>query len=129
MKLYIAGKWYDGKKIQNKMKELVALGHTITHDWTTSETTYTSAEFRMREDAISDINGVKNADVVIAIVDDNDYPYRGTSHEIGAALALGKPVMLYCPQPLVSAWCQTCFSRHPCITLFEKWTDIVNKLT
>lgn len=128
-KLYVAGKWYDKEKIQIKIRELEQLGHEITHNWTICETEYHSTDDRLRANAIDDINGVKNADIVVVVMDDVKYTYRGTSHEVGAALALNKPVYLYCPDPDNTEWYQGCFSRHPCITLFRDWEDLKANLS
>jgi nucleoside 2-deoxyribosyltransferase len=128
MKLYVAGKWYDKEKIQEKMRELEQLNHKITHNWTVCETEYNGESARLRANAIDDIDGVKNADIVVVIMDDAKYPYRGTSHEVGAALALDKPVFLYCPDPENTEWYRGCFSRHPCIKLFRTWDDVKKKL-
>jgi nucleoside 2-deoxyribosyltransferase len=47
------------------------------------------------------LEGVKTADVVVALFTDPFYPYRGTFTELGCALGLGKCVMAVCP-----AYCQ-----------------------
>lgn len=41
--------------------------------------------------------GVQNADVVIALMDDPKYPYRGTLFELGVALGLNKRVFVVTP--------------------------------
>jgi nucleoside 2-deoxyribosyltransferase len=93
MKIYLAGKWSDKKENKDKMNLLIDDGHTITHDWTNNEITTRNHE-ELQKYAILDINGVMNADVLIAVMDDPEYAYRGTFTEIGAALGNNKPVII-----------------------------------
>jgi nucleoside 2-deoxyribosyltransferase len=66
------------------------LGCEITHDWTSYELAYTDRHERSRKCALADIEGVVTADIVVALLTDDDYAYRGTSSEIGAALAASR---------------------------------------
>jgi nucleoside 2-deoxyribosyltransferase len=119
MKIYIAGKWTSKQDIQQKMQQLKLLGHEITHDWTSNDGT-------LQESAILDINGVKNADIVIAVMDDPVYPYRGTLCEIGCALGLGKKVFVYGgTNPEISTFYKVCFVHHPLVNITNDWNQIL----
>lgn len=111
MKFYVAGKWHDKGTVQNVMREIRTGGHVVTHDWTTYEIKYTDEEERMRIAAAKDIEGVCDCDVLIAIMIDPDYAYRGTFTEIGAAIALGKKAYVIGPKTTAAA--QNCFWWHP----------------
>lgn len=92
MKIYVAGAWADRELMRVFMTKLLELkaGHEITHDWTRYELQYTDKFERNIKCAEADIAGVCNADLVVAIMTKDDYPYSGTRHELGAAFALRK---------------------------------------
>ena len=87
LRVYVAGAWPRREEIKKVMINVEELGCKITHDWTSYELTYTDRHDRSRKCALADIEGVVTADIVIALLTDDDYAYRGTSSEIGAALA------------------------------------------
>ena len=107
MKIYVASSWKDRHRIKETwINQLREFGHTITHDWTEMEDERLSTIGNPLRDktyhakcAHADVNGVKDADVLIAIMDSNVkyYSYRGTWCEIGVALGCGIPVILYNP--------------------------------
>lgn len=88
MKVYVAGKWSESKKIKNIMDMLESRGHVITLDWTSH-----IHPDKSREYAIEDIQAVRDCDVVIAYMPDQHIFYKGAWIEVGAALALNKQVV------------------------------------
>jgi nucleoside 2-deoxyribosyltransferase len=69
---------------------------------------------RYAETALKEIEGVRAADVVIALLPGG----RGTHVEIGAALGLGKPVILHAPDRETLTKPYPCvFHYHPGVTL------------
>lgn len=93
--VYVAG-GFRFKKLINEVQDLVrSLGYEITHDWTAFE--HADADRTPEECARYselDINGVRTADFVVAVFNDNGYPYRGTFAELGAAIHGGKRVYI-----------------------------------
>jgi hypothetical protein len=79
MKLYIAGAFTDRECIKRAMSIAERYGHEITHKWPLSKQSGQDA-------AIADIRGVGDADMLVAVMDNDTYAYKGTRHEIGAAL-------------------------------------------
>ena len=73
--------------------------------------------------ATKDINGVREADAVIIVMNDLEYSYRGSFTELGTALALNKPVLMVSPGSVEdSAGFKTnVFWHHPAITYASKW--------
>lgn len=104
MKLYVAGKYESKDFIQLVIEELRLNGYDITFDWTRDPIE------DWAERAKHDLDGVRRCDclVVVAL---NPYHYRGTLGEIGAALALGKPVIIIGP-----CLNDFLFSFHPLVT-------------
>ena len=94
VRVYVAGASNDREMLRGVMDDLEKGGIEITHDWTGCEAReMTIAE--AAECARKDIKGVVNARVVLAFLTRNEYAYRGTRHEIGAALAMkakGHPI-------------------------------------
>lgn len=123
MKLFVSGKYGDKKLIKTKMDELIKLGYEITHDWTTFE----NGKYDLSSAAVFDINGVKSCDVHVIVITDDKYVYRGTFTELGCALGLEKPILIFCP--FEKAQCMTVpFYHHPSIKHFKIWTDLLKEL-
>lgn len=107
MKLYVAGRLKDCK-IKDYIDQFQDNGYSITHNWTE----YIGNE--KSQSALDDINGVKNADVLVAIMNHSNYEYRGTFCEIGCAIGLSKLVIIVNDNP--DNYCsQLCFYHHPSI--------------
>lgn len=130
MKIYVAGKWNDSQTINEVQNILISQGHSITHDWTKNEgsknitemTNEEKIEFK-RNCADLDIEGVKNCDLLIAIMNDPSYAYRGTFTEIGCALGLSKKVIIVCPDESYLC-CSNCFFYHSNIIHVKTIEDV-----
>lgn len=99
------------------MREIMALlkekCHEITHDWTVETV-------ESRQCVLNDINGVKAADALIVVLE-QDLKYVGTLMEIGAALALGKPVYVLGDAPITNYM----FFRHPLVRKIKSLEEIL----
>lgn len=78
-KIYMAGAIIDKERMAHAMTVAEAHGHKITWKWPVVKQSGPEA-------AIRDIRGVAEADLLIAVMDQDDYAYWGTRHEIGAAM-------------------------------------------
>lgn len=108
MKIYIAGKWEDRHIVKAIMKQLKEQGYEITEDWTDHDD-----PTRRRDYAILDLDGVRRCDVLLALCE-KEYPYKGLFCEVGAAIALGKPVYV------LGHVCDSCiFWDHPLVEVLE----------
>jgi nucleoside 2-deoxyribosyltransferase len=124
MKIYVAGKWDNKNQILQKMIELEKMGHNITHKWPTVEVVQGERDAEM---ALHDVNGVKESELLLVLMDDAEYVYRGTFTEIGVALGLNIKTWIVCPHE--NAYCKTnIFFHHPNIVHFQSWDDAVNSL-
>ena len=132
LKVYIAGSWTERERVREYMHELLhreSLQPEITHNWTRAEVDDIEIRNRAanRKCASQDIDGVKNADVVIVLIENPKYAYRGTSCEIGCALGLEKPVLVY--HPLKKSYMMTnLFLFHPLVEIFSDFEKLVEKL-
>lgn len=114
-KIYLAGKFHD-ERMPSRMAMLIEKGFHITHDWTINK------DVPLVEAAILDINGVKECDIIIAVMDDEMYNYRGTFTEIGCAIALNKRIIIVNPNK--DALCaDLCFYHHPQIEHCGSFTE------
>jgi len=96
-KVYVAGKWSD-KDIIRKYIDALKLLVQVTYDWTRSNEYKSGGSCEEKSMfAYLDAEGVKNADILIVILTDPHYEYRGTCTEMGIAIGLDKPVVLICP--------------------------------
>ena len=121
--VYLAGGYFDDR-MQQYMQQLCALpGIRITHDWMDKEARLLPNE----EAAVFDLYGVQACDLFIAVMDLQEYAYRGTFTELGAALALKKPVLVVRGARDQHA-ASNCFFWHPRIvhvTSFAKALQVV----
>lgn len=104
-KIYLAGKFHD-ERMPARMQALRERGFQITHDWTIDK------DAPLKEAAILDINGVRDCDVVLAVMDDESYSYRGTFAEIGCAIGLNKRILVVNANPGTECT-NLCFYHHP----------------
>jgi hypothetical protein len=107
--VYLAGEFHS-PLIPKYYERLSSIeGVKITHNWTLERD-------KPREEAAQfDIEGVCSCHIFLAVMDNPTYPYRGTFTELGAALALGKPILLVSPEtPYIDA-SSNCFFWHPSI--------------
>lgn len=124
-RVYITGKWSDKDTIREYMNQLEKLGHTITHDWTTSYES--NAENKKSDIAFNGVQGVAFAEVVIVVLTDPKYSYRGSFTELGVALGLLKDVYVICHDK--NSDCRTnVFFHHPSIVHVESWGECLSKL-
>ena len=114
-KVYLAGKFHD-EQMPSRMAMLIKKGFHITHDWTIDK------DVPMRKAAVLDINGVKECDIIIAIMDDETYSYRGTFTEIGCAIALDKRIIIVNTND-DSECTNLCFYHHPQIEHCGSFTE------
>jgi nucleoside 2-deoxyribosyltransferase len=109
-KIYIATRLENAAQHAELAKRLAGEEIGVTYDWTVHGRVKDSAE-RMAEVSAAEIRGIRNADCVVALLPGG----RGTHAEIGAALALRVPVVIYDPDgSLVDPGEETCaFYHHP----------------
>jgi nucleoside 2-deoxyribosyltransferase len=127
LELYVAGKYADRDEIHEKIVALRRLGYRVPNDWTIVEQgdrSYPS----LAKYAKFDADGVLNADVVVAFIEDPDYAYRGTYFEIGCAVATGKPVIVVGLLPDNCHVKNNVFYHHPALTHVTDWEEAVAEL-
>jgi len=122
MKIYVASKWEEHDTVKKIMIELEAAGHVITCDWTDHKYPQTDIQKELSRYAIDDINGVRNADIVIVYALNTTYTYRGAIGEMTAAIALGKPVYL-----IGHSVDECIFSNHPLVRRASSINEILKQ--
>jgi nucleoside 2-deoxyribosyltransferase len=130
IKVYVAGSWTDRMNMKHHITRFSNLGYEITHDWTESEKQHVDTRSIDQQCycATLDINGVKDADVVVAIMDNPKYAYRGLNCEMGCALGLDIPVLIYNPNP--SSYCSTnVFYWHGGVSRFIDLDELIESLS
>ena len=133
LQVHLAGSITDRSVMRARANNLTTFCD-ITYRWFDDE--YGSI-VTLSVSAEKNIQSVRDADVIFACLDIFDYPYRGTWTEIGAAIALNKPVIIYMPQsrPLsgtpsigLNANIYNVFTHHPGVKSFLLWDDAINAL-
>ncbi len=131
MKFYVAGKFTDAARIRWYMDRIEELGHTITEDWTPNYKKTVAPDFAvsnsyMSNCALKDMIGVKTADVLLAIMDDPSYEYKGTWTEIGMAIGAGKNVAIFHPMAYgESEQTKNVFFHLHRVKRYRNWKDVV----
>jgi hypothetical protein len=128
---YLAGSFFKKELLGNYIDELEKLGHKCSWNWTKVEQGERIPEL-MATYSKNDLKGVKNADIVVAIINDKDYAYRGTFCELGYALACGKRVYVICEedQEYKDYSFNGCvFAWHPDIIRVKTWNDFLKILS
>lgn len=117
MRFYIATK-LENHAAHNVIRDcLHERGWRITYDWTTHGPVWRLGEDTIRETAVKEVQGVSCADVVVVLWPGG----RGTHVELGAAIALGKRIVIHAesgPRGLLGIGPETCaFYWHPQVIL------------
>lgn len=135
LRFYVGGKFADMHRVNALVSQIEAMSPRLvcTHNWAKRAIEKVDRP-RIRHltdavDALLDVDGVVNADVVVLLMDDaGDYPYRGTHTELGCALGAKKPVILINPHGETSPVTTNVFYWHPFVTpvsSIEKALEIV----
>lgn len=120
-RVYVSGKYEHADKIGLYIHFLRSFEHyQVTWDWTLPEARALGA----REAGIKDTDGVRECDALLVILDCPVHPYRGTFCELGIALGLQKPVIVfYDPKSGVTpesfSWFP--FLQHPLCFHIDNW--------
>ena len=122
MKVYIAGKWQDRGMVRIWHKILRNNGHEVTCDWTDHDYPGGGQEHLLAGYAQADIKGVQDCDLLIALFQ-QPHHYRGALVEVGAALALNKPVWV-----LGEAERSCIFMEHPLVTTMKTERDLWERI-
>ncbi len=107
MRIYVAGKWQEKAQVKQVQLALMAVGHTITHDWTVHEMGAHESQLdtdvligthwydpeELANQARGDLRGVMQAEAIV-ICAINPHKYSGTLTEMGIALGCGRRVLI-----------------------------------
>lgn len=93
-KIYLAGGWFtpEQEEEHTRIYELLKDNYDVFNPKLESLVTPNSTEDFMSQTLIGNIDGIKNADLVVVIY---DYKDTGTIWEAGCAYANKKPIMYY----------------------------------
>jgi hypothetical protein len=130
-KVWVSGAWIHRELMGERIDQIRQMGYKITHDWTRVEKASNPTPKDQSLYATFDIDGVKNSDIAVAVMDDPDYAYRGSFTEIGCALGIGKPLHIVWPYSLESCdrYVQSnVFFWHPDITYHKSWAEFIEYL-
>lgn len=113
VKVYVAGAWTH-RAFLSQLMDALALheGIEVVSKWPSRENGDWTIE-ALENDAKLDVEEVLDADILLMIINDPDYAYRGTSVELGVALGAKKKIlMLTCAKH--GDYCTTnVFYYHP----------------
>ncbi len=133
MKIFVSGRIDDLGTVRDVQNKLIAVGHTLTHDWTKTDTMLGGRNDKLKNKTESakrarlDIDGVIESDVYI-LCSSNKTVGKGMYVELGAALALNainnKPE-IYIIGPMNHL---TVFYLHPAVKYRKTIGDIINEL-
>lgn len=97
MKYYIASSFANKEIVRLTIKSLNNLGFINTYNWTLNEKA--DNKLKLKNIGIEELNAVKDADILIAILPGG----KGTHIEMGIAIGFNKPVLIaYFNKELIS---------------------------
>jgi nucleoside 2-deoxyribosyltransferase len=102
MKFYVASGYGNKNLVKKTINALHQKSWTNTYDWTQSSRQISESVLALIGE--DELNGVKNADVVIILLPGG----KGTHVELGIALGLSKRVYLYSPDDSIKDYEKTC---------------------
>jgi len=123
VKVFVSGQLGEIAEVRRVFALLKDAGHTITHDWTSTDGFLDTPRAKLDNKpesarrAEADIQGVLDCDVYI-LLSDNKSVGKGMYVELGAALALkqsGKDIRVFVVGPMNHL---TLFYLHPDVTHF-----------
>lgn len=133
MKIFVSGQINEAENVRAVFKLLEENGHTITHDWTATDTFIDSKEKKLANieesgrRAAADISGVVNSDIYI-LMSDNENVGKGMYVELGGALVLrektGAP-KIYVVGPMNH---MTIFYLHPYVKRFDSIQEVIDDI-
>lgn len=88
---YIASSIKNAEWVRRVQQMIRDSGRSITYDWTTHGDVTWDGDARCREVAERELAAIEDADLLIVLLPGG----KGTHVEIGAALALGRPVIVF----------------------------------
>lgn len=100
LSIYLSAKWESREDARALGERLEQHGYRITHKWW-----YFHGSDR--EQAVADLDGVRSAEILVVLLEPNRQ-YKGVWVELGAALALARPVVV-----MGDGQYQTPFLLHP----------------
>lgn len=98
MKIYLAARYTRYLELQQPVRDLLSLGHTVTSEWLLNPYNngdngyaFGGDDAYVQSEAERDIQNVRDSDMLIVFSEDEGHLARGGKHvEFGIALALGK---------------------------------------
>lgn len=121
-KFYFIGKFEHAEEIAQKIKCITSQGYELTHNWTMAD----KMDDSLAKQVEDDLDGVCNADFVVALIDHPSHEYRGSFAEIGCAIGLKKRIYLITNnQELPTSAAQHCFLFHRCLNKFNTWEEFL----
>lgn len=121
LRIYIASGLDNAPAVRRLANALKERGHSITYDWTAHGSVHSvSATAKQNELALGsaahgELNGVTQADAVVVLLPGG----RGTHIEMGAALALRKPIVLCAAPEVLAGLRPVSFYFHPLVRTIE----------
>lgn len=95
MKIYLAAPWVDKDSMPEIAAKIEAIGNEITHRWWDVEGAVEDgspdAEAYHRHHAELDVQGVKDADIIVVV---NTVKSEGKAFEQGVAVAYDRPIII-----------------------------------
>lgn len=116
--VYVAGKWSDKVAVRRVMAQVRAAGHRITEDWTEHSEGVGKSTDALANDAMHDVQGILAADVILVLLTDPVYPYRGSFFEMGVACGSDKKIFVVAHPDPNAAFRKVAFFHLPEVEVF-----------
>lgn len=127
--IYVAGSWVERNQLKEIMNQFRSSDFDITSDWPDYEQKHCEP-YECSLISGLDFQNIKRADVVVAVMTDPEYPYRGTNTEIGYAIGSGKKVIIVCDGKIEkSEDSDRYIFSHACMSNVFFWDKTIQHVT
>jgi len=114
--VYVAGGFSFLKRVSSITKQIHALHYcTVVSHWI-ERVNCDNTPAALRNDATEDLKELQCADILVIVMEDPTYAYRGSFTELGFALGKKLPVILICPGSHAPVTSTEVTYSHYCMT-------------
>jgi len=124
-KIYVSAAWDDAQLVRDLYKQLRAHGWSITRPWA-DITADIDNKADLSHEAVVVHESIIQADVMLVICNNENYPYRGLTYEMGIAIALNKTIIMVNNLPAGCYTMENMALLHPNI---EKYSTTMHALS
>lgn len=127
MNIFVAGSSLSRNPIKQRISELQDKGFVVTYNWAMYDTKehYERTHKDSKMYAKNSIQGIRSSNCLVVLLDNSNHSYRGVNCEIGFAIGIKIPIIVYDPSEIYKS---NVFCYYPTVKHFQEWDGVVKRL-